>query len=235
MMNHFGLDIKKLLPSYLIVSNDTIQTENEARQIARHFNPADVFFICKQENRKEIVVEDIENLIRQSNLSTVGEKKIFIVFNAELMNTSAQNKLLKTIEDTANSTVFFLCSNENAILQTVKSRSVILYPNFGGENQTLLKLYKDNADGNTIYSYAKKLITECKKLDDALPYIPLLTKPENSPLVFDALTKAIKPSPHSTEKKYKLYNILADIQRNVVANCNPVNAFDLLLIELFSH
>ena len=235
MMNRFGLNIKNLLPSYMVVSNDTVQIENEAKEIARHFNPADVFFVCRQDGKKEIVVEDIENLIRQSNLSAVGEKKIFIVFNAELMNTSAQNKLLKTIEDTVNSTVFFLCANENTILPTVKSRSVILYPKFDGENQTLLKLYKGSPDGKIIYDYAKKLITECKKLDDALPYISVLTKTENGPLVFDALTKAIKPSPHGTEKKCKLYNTLADIQRNIAANCNPVNAFDLLLIELFSH
>jgi DNA polymerase III gamma/tau subunit len=229
-----ALEFDKLLPSYLVVSKDTVKTESEILKIAKQFNPADVFYIRKQENKKEIVVEDIENLIRRMQYGSVGDKKLFIVFNADLMNTSAQNKLLKTIEDTTNSTIFFLCATENTILPTIKSRSAIIYPKTDGENQTLLQLYKENKDGKEIYENANQLINDCKKLDDALSYLPLLTKPENLTLSFDAIAKSIKKSPFAVDKKQRLYTALSDINRNILANCNPTNAFDLLLLELFN-
>jgi hypothetical protein len=229
-----SLDIRNLLPSYLLVSVDTVRIENEILGIAKHFNPADVFYVKRQDGKKEIVVEDIENLIRQMQYGSVGDKKLFIIFNAELMNTQSQNKLLKTIEDTINSTVFFLCATDNTILPTIKSRSVIIYPQVAGENQTLLQLYRGSDDGKAIYEYADKLINACKKLDDTLTYLPTLTKPENTPLVFDAISKSIKKSAFPPAKKHKLYVILSNINRNILSNCNPTNAFDLLLIELFT-
>jgi hypothetical protein len=233
-MKNFGLDIDNLLPSYLIVGNDMVSIENEILEIAKHFNPADIFYVRRQEGKKEIVVEDIENLIRQTQYASVGDKMVFIVFGAENMTSASQNKLLKTIENLAKATVFFLCANDTTILSTIKSRSVTIYVKPDGENQTLLKQYRENDDGKTIYENAKKLITQCHKLDDALPLLPILNKTENLPLTFDAIGKSIKTANFTPEKKLKLYNALADINRNISANCNPTNAFDLLLIELFS-
>jgi hypothetical protein len=230
----FAPDIHNLLPSYLIVGKDTVSIENEIAEIAGHFNPADIFYVRKQAGKKEIVTEDITNLIRQTQYAPVGDKMIFIVFNAELMNTTAQNKLLKTVEDLDKATVFFLCDSDANILPTIKSRSAVIYADSGGENQTLLKQYRENPDGRVIYENAKKLITQCRNTDDALPFLPILTKSENLPLTFDAIGKSIKTADFTAEKKLKLYNVLADINRNIAANCNAANAFDLLLIELFS-
>lgn len=52
--------------------------------------------------------------------------KIYIFFNAELMQSSAQNALLKLLEEPPSYAVFLLfCNNLNTILETVKSRCQI--------------------------------------------------------------------------------------------------------------
>lgn len=60
-----------------------------------------------------------------------AEKKIFIIKNAHLMNETAQNSLLKVIEEPPEYAVFILlCENRNKILPTILSRctSVLIPP-----------------------------------------------------------------------------------------------------------
>lgn len=60
-----------------------------------------------------------------------AEKKIFIIKNAYLMNETAQNSLLKVIEEPPEYAVFILlCENRNKILPTILSRctSVLIPP-----------------------------------------------------------------------------------------------------------
>ena len=59
-----------------------------------------------------------------------GSKKIYIINDAEKMTREAQNCLLKTLEEPQSYIVIILiCSNENAILPTVKSRCTKIYFN----------------------------------------------------------------------------------------------------------
>ena len=65
-----------------------------------------------------------------------AEKKIFIIKNAHLMNETAQNSLLKVIEEPPEYAVFILlCENRNKILPTILSRctSVLIPPLSNGE------------------------------------------------------------------------------------------------------
>ena len=74
--------------NYLIVTNDPISAKQEALEQAKSYNPSDVFWIKKNPDKKEITVDVINDMINQFNLSAVADKKLFIVFQAELMNTS---------------------------------------------------------------------------------------------------------------------------------------------------
>ncbi len=60
-----------------------------------------------------------------------GERKIFIIANTEMMNDSAANSLLKTLEEPpAASTIILLTENLKTMLPTIRSRCQILtfYP-----------------------------------------------------------------------------------------------------------
>lgn len=56
------------------------------------------------------------------------EKKIYVVYNASQMNQSAQNALLKTLEELPDDVIIFLvATNIKRILDTIKSRCIVYY------------------------------------------------------------------------------------------------------------
>ena len=57
-----------------------------------------------------------------------GERKVYILNNSDALSAVVQNKLLKTLEEPPENTIFFLGAvNENAILATVKSRCQLIH------------------------------------------------------------------------------------------------------------
>lgn len=82
------------------------------------------------ENENLIKVDYIrEELIDGIYLSPRFEqKKIYIVYDASQMNISAQNALLKTLEELPNDVIIFLVAkNIKKLLDTIKSRCLIYY------------------------------------------------------------------------------------------------------------
>lgn len=80
-------------------------------------------------SKKNIVVEDVENIVNESYvLPLEGEKKIYILNDFDLATVQAQNKLLKTLEEPPKSVVFVVtASNENNVLATIRSRCKKLF------------------------------------------------------------------------------------------------------------
>jgi len=75
-------------------------------------------------NKKNILVDDIKDLIINANLKPVeSDYKIFIFNDFSTANIQSQNKLLKILEEPPKNTYIILnVSNINKILQTVISR-----------------------------------------------------------------------------------------------------------------
>lgn len=91
-------------------------------------NHPDVFFI-KPEKSKALSVEAIrENVVNNAVIRPYRSKyKIYIIENACQMTASAQNALLKTLEEPPPYGVFILCAeNGDALLPTVLSRCVVM-------------------------------------------------------------------------------------------------------------
>jgi len=93
----------------------------------RHIHP-DIIFVEKQPDRRDITVDKIRELKRDVIvLPSEAEKKAYIVNDADLMNTSAQNALLQILEEPPAHVVFILnTTNPSALLPTVRSRCVEL-------------------------------------------------------------------------------------------------------------
>ena len=74
-----------------------------------------------------------------------GPYKIYIVADAQLMNESAQNALLKTIEEPASyGIIFLLADNADCFLQTIRSRCLKLSIAPPPRNDTARKLSDEN-------------------------------------------------------------------------------------------
>lgn len=71
-----------------------------------------------------VVVEDVEKLISDSYVKPIeSDKRVFVILNGQTMNLSAQNKLLKTLEEPPNGVHILIgATSEFPLLSTLKSR-----------------------------------------------------------------------------------------------------------------
>jgi len=91
-------------------------------------NHPDVRLIQPLPDKKEISIQQIREIERELNFrSFSGNRKIAIIDPATLMNLSAQNALLKTLEEPPqNSLIVLIAPNSGGLLPTVRSRCVRL-------------------------------------------------------------------------------------------------------------
>ena len=85
-------------------------------------NYPDFFSVAPE--KREITVDQIRDLQKVlSNRSSMGGYKAILIDQADSLNTIAQNCLLKTLEEPAGATIFFLISAfPNSFLPTILSR-----------------------------------------------------------------------------------------------------------------
>ena len=83
---------------------------------------SDVMFFPRE--GETLSVSDINTLVEESYYKPIeGEKKVFVISSAHLLNTQSQNKLLKTLEEPPKGVYIILGAiNEFALLPTIKSR-----------------------------------------------------------------------------------------------------------------
>jgi DNA polymerase III subunit delta' len=91
-------------------------------------NHPDVRLIAPLADKKEISIQQIRELERELNYRAFsGKRKIVIIDPATLMNLSAQNALLKTLEEPPEgSLIILITANAGALLPTVRSRCMPL-------------------------------------------------------------------------------------------------------------
>ena len=92
-----------------------------------------------------IKVDMIRELSREIfMLPTISKRKVFIIDDADSMNEQAQNALLKVLEEPPEYAVIILVtSNENLLLNTIKSRCIkILFSNLSDEE--ILEYFERN-------------------------------------------------------------------------------------------
>lgn len=88
----------------------------------------DIFEYKPSGGAKSFHVDVVRNVINDIYLSpNEAEHKVYILRNAHFMNESAQNALLKVLEEPPEYAVFILTvENRSAMLETVLSRAVVL-------------------------------------------------------------------------------------------------------------
>jgi DNA polymerase III subunit delta' len=91
-------------------------------------NHPDVRFVRPPNGKKEISIHQVRELERELRYrSFSGKRKIAIVDPAALMNPSAQNALLKTLEEPPeNSLIILITPNAGGLLPTLRSRCLRL-------------------------------------------------------------------------------------------------------------
>jgi hypothetical protein len=81
------------------------------------------------DGKNKIKVAEINELTEDTHILPIdGDKKLYFIDNAQLLDPRVQNKLLKTYEEPPSYVTIFLgVSNESGLLSTIKSRGKRIY------------------------------------------------------------------------------------------------------------
>lgn len=178
-----------VLHSYLFLGTEGIGKKEIAKEFAKKIlcSTKEENCTCKScvcfdsNNHTDLYVIDYENQsIKIDEIRTltekviekpiISEKKVYIINNAETMTPEAQNCLLKTLEEPPEFVVIILVSsNDNLILNTIKSRCMTL--KFNNIDDDLIKKYiEENLEygelSDTLLSYINGSIGKAIKLKD---------------------------------------------------------------------
>ena len=126
------LEESKVSHAYLFLGSEGIGKKKLAIEFAKILLNTDNLDTCvdykyieKLPEKKEIIVEQVRNkIVNDVYVSpATGNYKVYIINDAHLLNTAAQNALLKTLEEPPKYVVIILvANNEKALLTTVLSR-----------------------------------------------------------------------------------------------------------------
>ena len=122
-------------------------------------NNPDFFEIEPDGNSLKIaqIREMLENIYQKP---IVSDKKVFIINDSENMTQEAQNSLLKTLEEPPEYVVIIMItSNENMLLNTVKSRCVKL--NFQGLTKQEMSKYISQSENESYSRMSDTLFEMC--------------------------------------------------------------------------
>jgi DNA polymerase-3 subunit delta' len=120
--------------AHIIAGEDGIGKSNMAKAIAlkilgkqKDMPYPDIVCFRLESNKKSIGVEEVRNIISETNKKPFeGDKKVIIIHEMDKMTEAAQNTLLKTIEEPPNGVyILILCENIESVLETIKSRCEI--------------------------------------------------------------------------------------------------------------
>ncbi|MBV7275421.1 DNA polymerase III subunit delta' [Clostridium sp. PL3] len=102
----------------------------------------DIIEFKLQKDKKSIGIDDIKNIIEETNKKPYeGDKKVILLYNADKMTEAAQNAFLKTIEEPPKGIfIILLCEKLEKILDTIKSRCQIYKLNRLSEDEMLIFL-----------------------------------------------------------------------------------------------
>ena len=256
----FALDFAKLI---LCMSENKPEC-NDCESCVKFLSQNHPDFIKVEPDGNSIKIAQMREM--QENIyqkPIVSSKKVFIINNAEKMTQEAQNSLLKTLEEPPSYIVIILIvSNENLLLNTIKSRCLKLnFQNIG--KAEILKYLEAN---NLKQEFTDNMVNLCNgsigKLEEIRQNIALYRNTENIIINilnarYDSVIDVIKDSELLYKSKEKITNMLeymeviayTYIQKNIsyteviniientrnklYTNCNYDMCIDELLIKIW--
>lgn len=230
----------KFTHTWMIFSDDIESSLNEIKIFASNILNIDTSNI--HNNPNFCVIERTENTngnlakyisidqirMMKSELSTknaVGEYKIMVLYQADLMNSNAANACLKLLEETgAGNIIFLLTSKPYAIIPTIRSRCQKINLSSNNDKQSNTKEVMSYVEDNALF---------IKTISDKLE------KEHLASLYKEALylvAQKVKLSNDDEERSFLLYKFdkLNKMLRNMESADLDLRANFILLIEELS-
>ena len=224
-------------------------------------NNPDYYEIGLEEEENSIKIETVRQMQKKiQELPIVSNKKVYIIDDSEYLTKDAQNCLLKTLEEPPEFiTIILIVSDENKILNTIKSRCMKIYFNNLSDLE-LSKYINENLEQN---NFSTSMIKACagspgkvqqinrnKELYEAIesifsnlenytlleivPKIDLIYKNKNDIQEILEYINTIFIDKAKEDIKYIEYiKYIEETKRNINANCNYDMCIDKLIFSIF--
>ena len=152
--NKILLSGQKGIGKSLLIKNFVynIFDDHNSKYLIDKSNHPNVLNIKKKDEKKNIEINQIREIIKFTNQSSFNNKSRFIIIDeSEYLNINSSNALLKSLEEPNYNVYFFLIFNSDLqILDTIKSRCLEIKVNLSLENTKLIvnqyfedKIYDD--------------------------------------------------------------------------------------------
>ena len=117
--------------------NNVINFDNKSYKLIQNNCNPNFFLIDVIEDKKNIDINQVRDLIIKLNKSSFNQKKRFVLIdNIELLNINSINALLKILEEPNENINFILIHNNKRVLSTLKSRC-LNFKVFISKNQSI--------------------------------------------------------------------------------------------------
>lgn len=218
------------------------------------------FQLINSENDK-IKIEQIREMQRKiAEKPIISHHKVYIIDNADKMTPEAQNCLLKTLEEPPEYIVIILiCSNENNLLSTIKSRCTRLHFDKIENSEILDYINKNEPDKNItpniiefaqgsigkalklsenieIYENVEKLIEQMKSKDliDIMKSAEQLYKSkEEIDFILEFINVILLKFGKQEHKYVKCIDIVENTKKRIKANSNYDMCIDNLIFNMW--
>lgn len=204
---------------------------------------------------KSIKIEQIRDLqarILEKPISS--NKKVYIIDDADTMTEESQNCLLKTLEEPPEyAMIILIASNENRMLQTIKSRCVIIrFEDLTNEeisqilhtnDQDIIRLCEGSVAKADTISEKREMFAQLKNIADYLSKNSLIDVLNNSDLLYsskddimtllDFLNIIFFEKAKENIKYSNAINIIEKTKKKIMANNNYDMCIDYMLMHIW--
>ena len=248
--------------SYLFLGTDGIGKKLIAKEFAKKIlcnNTKDETCTCKSctcfisdnhpdfsiinDEGSNIKIEQIRNITEKViEKPIISNRKVYIINDADKMTKEAQNCLLKTLEEPPEYvTIILISSNENVILNTIKSRCMSikfkniteesLLKSFGGSIGKCIKL-KENSDQ---YIKIENFVNDLSKKDiiDIMVDAKIIYDKENINDILDYLIVCLYNIAKEKREYLDCIKHVNECSTRLKANANFDMSIDRLVLKMW--
>ncbi len=154
----------------MILCQNDVKPCNSCKSCIEFENNNNPDFVIISNDEKVIKIDQIRDMNRRiSEKPITSNKKVYIINNSDTMTKEAQNSLLKTLEEPPEYAVIILiASNENKLLNTIRSRTIKINFNKLKYEELLEYVEKNNIEAlkNNMLQFSDGSIAKVLKIKE---------------------------------------------------------------------
>ena len=183
--------------------------------------------ILERKEKDSIGIEEVKDFQKEMQFKPFQEKvQIGIIFNSEKLTLQSQNALLKTLEESGDTSVYvLLVNNEKNLLSTIRSRARVLYADSTQKSEQKESLNLEKFDLTEKFELAGEF-SESK--ESSIDFLNRVEEGLKTKLEIEIKNGNIGGSRDVLGR----LKIVADGREKVMANCNRKLVLESIIVQL---